>query len=165
MGQRFAVEDLGWALVLACWLAASRVSPVIEEESQEVEIAGPDETTQEEVDAQPAVEILDHRARPYDHTRRGVDSALDRRVSSAEAPPEGLVLGPVTGIGGSVTAEFEDPANIDEWDVVLLRDVGQARVDFFGEGEKLVSLILQSDADRSNTVRGMGLERSQLGND
>jgi len=49
--------------------------------------------------------------------------------------------------------------------VVLLRDVGQARVDLFGEGEKLVSLILQRDADRSNAVRGMGLERSQLCND
>ena len=68
--EAVALQDLCGAFAGTRLLAAARIAPVVQEEPQKLQVFRTDLATEEEVAAQPAVEVLDSAYRPISKLRR-----------------------------------------------------------------------------------------------
>lgn len=120
MGVLLAVEKLGRTFVLAFGMLAARKAPMVEEELQQAQIVRAELATQEEVTAQAAIDVLDHRTGAHDLVGQILQRLTKAPEARAELAAQGGFLLPTPGLTWVQNLHVEQGANDVERKLIAL---------------------------------------------
>jgi len=142
---------------------ASHEGPVIEEESQQIQILGANDLAKREVVAQAAVEILDHGTCSWGACQGFDDSLLDvMKVAFELAADLGFPF-PARGVGLVDAFHLSELLDCLDRDVELGANLDELIIEQLGEGKEVIPLVFEAASHRADAMLAEGLECGELG--
>ena len=171
MRMALAGQKFGRCFPHALCLLTALEGMVIEEKAQSIEVTGTELPTEEEIAAQPTIEVFDQRARPMEVVGELNDSSLD----AMELPPELSMksgrLRPIRLGCGRKALKRKPLTHRGQRDAVRVGDGFEALIEACGQAKYRVAFALEAPAQRANSVpieafkarERVGNERIELG--
>lgn len=154
-----ARQQFGGTFAHAFGTFAAQETAMVQEELQQFQVARANVAAQEEVAAQPAVEVLDDRAGADDLLAQGAHGLLDAMEAAAQSSPQRQLLPPAQRLARVQLLDIEQFADDRQGRLEVGGEFGQILVELQGESQELVAVDMQPTAER---VEAMRTERRAL---